>query len=234
MLKAIFFDVFGTLVDWRKSLIDQIIKTKIIKENEEFIEQFVINWRLEYQPLLNKVNNKKISWTILDDLHLISLNKTLKKMKVTSLNETNKKEMIYYWHNLNPWNDSKAGIIELNKSFITSSLSNGNINLQKNLLKFAELELNFLISAENFKKYKPDLTVYKRAAATLGFKPSQCALVASHKSDLLAAKKVGFFTIFINRFQEYGRYGHKFPDTTFVPNISINNLLNLSQKIKNI
>ena len=105
MLKAIFFDVFGTLVDWRKSLIDQIIKTKIIKENEEFIEQFVINWRLEYQPMLNKVNNKKISWTILDDLHLISLNKTLKKMKVTSLNETNKKEMINYWHNLNPWND---------------------------------------------------------------------------------------------------------------------------------
>ena len=80
------------MVDWRKSLIDQIIKTKIIKENEEFIEQFVINWRLEYQPILNKVNNKKISWTILDDLHLISLNKTLKKMKVTSLNETNKKK----------------------------------------------------------------------------------------------------------------------------------------------
>ena len=85
MLKAIFFDVFGTLVDWRKSLIDQIIKTKIIKENEEFIEQFVINWRLEYQPILNKVNNKKISWATLDDLHLISLNKTLKKMKIIIL-----------------------------------------------------------------------------------------------------------------------------------------------------
>ena len=143
MIKIIFFDVFGTLVDWRKSLMGQIKGDNILNGDDLFVEKFVINWRLEYQPILDKVNNKQIPWMTLDKLHLLSLNNTLKKMKVDYVSESNKKKMIFYWHKLNPWDDAKEAIISLNKKFLTSSLSNGNIYLQKNLIKYAGLELNF-------------------------------------------------------------------------------------------
>ncbi|PPR26223.1 MAG: (S)-2-haloacid dehalogenase 4A [Alphaproteobacteria bacterium MarineAlpha9_Bin4] len=226
-MKALFFDIFGTLVDWRTSLISEIKKNKIIKENDLYIEKFVINWRLEYQPILNEVNKKKIPWMLLDELHFISLNHVLKKMKINHLSENQKRELIYCWHKLRPWSDSVNGLISLNEKFITSSLSNGSIALQKNLVKHANLKFNFLISAENFKKYKPDLSVYLRAATTLGFKPQECGLVASHKNDLLAASKVGFNTIFIKREKEYGNFFYKFPKTSYEPNISISSLDNL-------
>ncbi len=234
MIKAIFFDIFGTLVDWRTSLIDEIKKNKVIKEKDIRIEELVINWRLEYQPILNKVNNEKIPWMLLDDLHLISLSKVLKKMRIHYLSENNKQELVYLWHKLNPWKDVTKSLIFLNKDFVTSSLSNGNIELQKNLVKYANLEFDFLISAESFKKYKPDLSVYLRAATSIGFKPKECALVASHKNDLMAASKVGFFTVFIKRDKEYGSFSHKFTKTLFSPNISIKTLYELEAQMKKI
>ena len=106
----------------------------ILIDDDLFVEKFVINWRLEYQPILDKVNNKQIPWMTLDKLHLLSLNNTLKKMEVDYVSESNKKKMIFYWHRLNPWDDAKEAIISLNKRFLTSSLSNGNIYLQKNTL----------------------------------------------------------------------------------------------------
>ncbi len=233
MIKIIFFDVFGTLVDWRKSLINQIKEDNIFNDDDLFLEKFVINWRLEYQPILNKVNNKQIPWMILDELHLKSLNNVIKKMKIDYISEANKKKMILYWHRLNPWNDSQEALISLNKKFLTSSLSNGNIYLQKNLIKYAALEINFLTSAESFKLYKPNINVYLRAAESLGFHPNNCALVASHRSDLKAASKAGFFTIFIKRSTEYGQFSHKFPKTDFNPCISVEKLTEIKKKLIN-
>ena len=92
MIKAIFFDIFGTLVDWRGSLIDQIKQEKIFNKDDLFIEKLVVNWRLEYQPILNKVNNKKTPWMLLDELLLLTLNNTFKKMKVNNVSENKKKK----------------------------------------------------------------------------------------------------------------------------------------------
>ena len=234
MIKAIFFDIFGTLVDWRKSLITQINQEKILNNNNLLIDKLVINWRLEYQPILNKVNNRKIPWMLLDELHMMTLNKTLKKMKIDHLSENKKKRMVHFWHKLIPWQDTRKGLSDLNKSFITSSLSNGSIKLQQNLIEYAKLELNFITSAESFKVYKPDLSVYVRAASSLGFRVNECALVASHKNDLKAASEVGFYSIYVNRDKEYGNYGFKFPKTDFTPNINVNKLTNLAEKIQTL
>ncbi len=230
MTRAIFFDIFGTIVDWRGSLIRNIKKYKLFQKNDSFIELFVINWRLEYQPILDKVNKNKIPWMNLDDLHLISLNNVLKKMKVKNLNEDKKKELVFLWHKLDPWKDSSKCLKLLSSKYITSSLSNGNISLQKNLFKYANLDFNFIFSAENFKKYKPDPLVYLGAANNLGLKPKDCTLVASHKSDLQAADKVGYNTIYIRRPNEYGIYSNKFKENTFIPNLSINSLEDLLKK----
>ncbi len=233
MIKVIFFDIFGTLVDWRTSLVNKLKRSNVFREKDVDIEELVIYWRLEYQPILNKVNNKEIPWMKLDDLHLISLSNVLKKMNIY-LSEDKKRELVYFWHKLNPWKDTTKGLISLKKKFITSSLSNGNIELQKNLVKYANLKFNFIISAENFKKYKPDLSVYKRAAKIIDFKPEECVLVASHKNDLKAASEVGFLTVFLKRENEYGNFSNKFPKTLFSPDICIETLEGLSKKIKNI
>ena len=234
MTKAIFFDIFGTLVDWRTSLIKNIRQSALLDNDDSFIELLVINWRLEYQPILNKVNKKKIPWMILDDLHLISLKNVLKKMNIQYLSENQKKELVFLWHKLKPWKDSIKGLNDLGRSYITCSLSNGNINLQKNLFRYSNLNFNFIFSAENFKKYKPDLSVYKRAAKIIDFKPEECVLVASHKNDLKAASEVGFLTVFLKRENEYGNFSNKFPKTLFSPDICIETLEGLSKKIKNI
>ena len=157
MVKAIFFDIFGTLVDWRTLLIENIESSGVIKEKYSFLEELVINWRLEYQPILNKVNKDFIPWMLLDQLHLISLNNILKNMHINYLSDNEKKKLVFFWHKLKPWEDSVNGLKSLGEKYITSSLSNGNIELQKNLFKYANLDFNFIISAENFKRYKPDL-----------------------------------------------------------------------------
>jgi 2-haloacid dehalogenase len=229
MTKAIFFDIFGTLVDWRTSLIKNIKKSAVLDKDDSFIELLVINWRLEYQPILNKVNNKKIPWMLLDDLHLISLKNVLKKMHIYHLTENQKKELVLLWHKLKPWKDTIKGLTHLEKKFITCSLSNGNINLQKNLFRYANLNFNFIFSAESFRKYKPDSSVYLGAASNLGLDPRVCFLVASHKNDLVAADKAGFKTIFIRRESEYGNYSEKFKEQSFEANLSISSLEDLQE-----
>ena len=147
MTKAIFFDIFGTLVDWRGSLIKNLRKSRVFDGyDDSFIELLVINWRLEYQPILNKVNKKKIPWMILDDLHLISFNNILKKMSIDHVTENQKKDLVFLWHKLYPWKDSIKSLNILQKKYVTCSLSNGNINLQKNLFNYAGLNFNFIFS----------------------------------------------------------------------------------------
>ena len=111
-------------------------------------------------------------------------------------------------------------------------MSNGNILLQKNLIKNAKLNFDFIFSAEHFKKYKPEKIVYLGATNFLNITPRDCALVASHKSDLLAAAKVGLRTIFINRANEYGRYKSKFKEASFNADINVNSLIEISGEIE--
>ena len=124
----------------------------VFEKNDSFIELLVINWRLEYQPILDKVNKNKIPWMLLDDLHLISLNTVLKKMKVKNITEDKKKELVFLWHKLEPWKDSSKYLKLLGRKYVTSSLSNGNISLQKNLFEYANLDFNFILSAEKILK----------------------------------------------------------------------------------
>ncbi len=226
-MKALFFDIFGTLVDWRSSIIKGSQKLEVFKNRIYDLEEFVISWRKEYQPILNKVNNKSISWKTLDELHEMTLEKVLKKMKFYKLSKKEKKYLIMLWHKLDPWNDSIVGLNELNKYFITASLSNGNIRLQKNLFNYAKLKFDFLFSAEHFKKYKPNKIVYIGAARMLNLKPDECALVASHKNDLYAASKLGMRTVFIKREDEYGSFKYKFIEKKFKPDLEVSCLKHL-------
>jgi 2-haloacid dehalogenase len=155
-------------------------------------------------------------------------------MNFIEITEEDKKYLIMLWHKLDAWSDSCVCINELNKKYITASLSNGNILLQKNLFNHNKLNFDFIFSAEHFKKYKPNKIVYLGAAEMLNLSVSECVLVASHKSDLSAAAKCGMKTIYVDRKNEYGNYKNYFQEKSFNPNLEVSSLKNILHKIKKL
>ena len=203
-MKVLFFDVFGTIVDWRGSLIK--IGEEISKKNKENYDwPYIIDkWRSCYIPYMNKVRTGQLPWTILDDLHMMSIKYVLEEMKINTIDSLQLNFLVRGWHKLQPWPDSVNALNKLKNKYIISSLSNGNISLLVNMAKHSNISWDIILSAENFKLYKPDLRVYNSACRLLGISSKQGVMVAAHKFDLEAADNCGLKTIYINRPFEYG------------------------------
>ncbi len=210
-VRALTFDVFGTVVDWRGS---------IVAEGSQFNRKhgvkidwaaFADRWRAGYAPSMNLVRKGELPWQTIDQLHRRVLDQLLEEFRLTVLSEEDKDQLNRVWHRLNPWPDAVAGLTRLRKKFIIATLSNGNLALLTNMAKHAGLPWDCILSAELAKHYKPDPEAYLTAASLLGLRPEQVMMVAAHKSDLKAAKATGFHTAFVPRPKEYGA-GVK-PDT---------------------
>ena len=210
-VKALVFDVFGTVVDWRTSIIDECKILGHQKNIDIDWSKFVDDWRAGYRPAMDKIRNDGEKWRVLDDLHMDILLELLKSHSI-SLNSDEINHLNKCWHRLHPWKDSVNGITRLNSKFITATLSNGNVGLLTNMAKFAKLPWTCILSAEIFKHYKPDDEVYKGAANILDLEPKEVMMVAAHKSDLLAAKSNGLVTAYINRPYEFGKYNVEVED----------------------
>ena len=204
-LKALLFDVFGTVVDWRGS---------IIREGERWGEQkalqvdwakFADRWRAGYAPSMDKVRTGKLPWLKLDALHRLILDGLLDEFGIAGLSEAEKEEWNGVWHRLAPWPDAVAGLDRLRKQYVVATLSNGNISLLVDMAKNAGLTWDAILSAELFHHYKPDREVYLGAADLLGCQPAQVMMVAAHPGDLKAAAGCGLRTAFVSRPLEYGR-----------------------------
>ncbi len=232
MIKVLFFDIFGTLVDWRSSITECGQNLGVIEKEKFNWELFTINWRLKYNPILKKVNNKKLKWNVLDELHKQTLDELIQEMQINFLKKKHRETLIDEWHKLKAWGDSSKSLRFLKNKFITATLSNANVSLQRKLLKNTKMEFDFIFSAEHFKKYKPAREVYLGAADYLNLKPKNCALVASHKNDLYAASECGFLTIFVQRNNEYGNYKSLFLEREFKADLQLDTLVNLEEKLK--
>ena len=219
MPKALTFDVFGTVVDWRGS---------IIKEGEAFsrshhIEvdwaKFADRWRSGYGPAMNLVRTGKLPWQTIDQLHRRILNQLLEEFRISGLNETDKDQLNRVWHRLHAWPDAVEGLTRLKRKFIIAPLSNGNVSLLTNMAKFAGLPWDVVLSAELARHYKPDREAYLTAARLLDLPPGDVMMVAAHKDDLRAAGRAGNHTAFVPRPLEYGPNGKvdasKDPDFNF-------------------
>jgi 2-haloacid dehalogenase len=193
-MRALLFDVFGTCVDWR---------TSIMREADRFglPPELAQAWRDEYQPQLETVRSGKRPWVNLDILHRIGLNKVLKDLRLT-LSEQDRAELVTGWHRLDPWPDVVAGLTRLKESYIIAPCSNGHIALSVNLAKFAKLPWDAILGAEIARAYKPDPVVYEASVYALGLKPHEVCMVAAHFDDLEAAANVGLTTAFVERFGE--------------------------------
>jgi 2-haloacid dehalogenase len=206
-IKALVFDVFGTVVDWRSSVameVQQLAKRKGVSLDAE---KFADAWRAAYGPSMNRVRTGELPWTKLDDLHRMTLDRILVEFKLTSLSEPEKDTLNRAWHRLRPWPDSVSGLTRLKKKFIIAPLSNGNISLMTDLAKHSGLPWDCILGAELVRHYKPDREVYQSAADLLDLAPADVMMVAAHLGDLRAAKAVGLKTAFVARPLEYGPAG---------------------------
>ncbi|KZF02296.1 MULTISPECIES: haloacid dehalogenase type II [unclassified Rhodococcus (in: high G+C Gram-positive bacteria)] len=199
-MKALLFDVFGTVVDWRTSVAREV---ESLCGPDIDSHAFADRWRSLYQPAMEQVRSGNRPFTRLDVLHLESLRVVLSEFDV-QLDDSDVASLNHAWHRLDPWPDSVSGLTRLRTEFIIAPLSNGNISLLLDMAKNAGLPWDAILGAEPVRAYKPMPDAYLRTADILGLEPSECMMVAAHNSDLAAAADCGFATAFVARPLEHG------------------------------
>jgi 2-haloacid dehalogenase len=203
-VRAIVFDTFGTLVDWRGSLIDAFEKFGNQRGLEAPWATLADRWRATYRPNLDRVRRGELGWTILDQLHLSALAEILPEFGITSLAESDLHYLTDFWHRLSPWPEVVEGLSRLKSKYIIGPLSNGNLSLLVDLAKFAQLPWDVVFGTDMFRHYKPDPETYLGVCAYLCLRPEQVMMAAAHNYDLGAAQKLGLRTAFIPRPAEHG------------------------------
>ena len=202
-IKALVFDVFGTVVDWRGSLIADLSAFGAARGIAADWPALVDAWRGAYLPSMDRVRRGEQPWTILDHLHRATLDRLIGEFGIAGLSEADRQHINYFWHQLRPWPDSVAGLARLRRRFVIATLSNGNVALLTNLAKHAGLPWDTVFGADLFRHYKPDPETYLGACALLDLPPAEVMMVAAHNADLAAARALGLATGFVPRPAEY-------------------------------
>jgi 2-haloacid dehalogenase len=203
-VKALIFDVFGTLVDWRTSIAreasDILSPLGITTDWNAFADA----WRAQYQPAMEDVRSGRLPFSKLDTLHRRNLDVVLKNLRFDRVDERTRKNLNFAWHRLDAWPDVAIGLARLRSRFRLAPCSNGNISLMVDLARRNGLVWDAVLGAEIARNYKPQPVVYLSAAAAFDCAPGETMMVAAHSSDLAAAAEAGLRTAFIARPDEYG------------------------------
>jgi 2-haloacid dehalogenase len=206
-VKALVFDVFGTVVDWREGVAREAVALLAQHGRADADPRaFADAWRRRYQPAMEEVRSGRRPFTRLDVLHRENLELVLRDHGIApnAVPEAELDELNRAWHRLDPWPDSVAGLTRLRTRFVIAPLSNGNIALLTNMAKRAGLPWDAILGAEVARAYKPMPEAYLRTADILGLRPDEVALVAAHNDDLAAARRAGLRTGFVPRPTEHG------------------------------
>jgi 2-haloacid dehalogenase len=203
--RVLLFDVFGTLVDWRSSLIDIAETSGARPELPAGWAAIIDDWRRAYQPALDRVRHGA-AWRDLDSLQRETLTDVTARHGI-SLMPAERETLVRGWRRLRPWPDSGVGLDRLRRGHVTATLSNGHVALLADLLKFADLRVDVVLSAQLADGYKPDPRVYLTALRLLECEPGDAAMVAAHPADLRAAAALGLQPVFVRRPGEWGPGG---------------------------
>lgn len=201
-LTALLFDVFGTLVDWRGSLITAAEEAAVRSGVDASWPDVIDDWRRAYQPAMDAVRGSG-EWRDLDTLQRATLRAVLATHQV-NLPAEEQEMLVSGWRRLRPWPDTADALELLRRRYVTATLSNGHLALLVDLLRFGDLRVDAVLSAELASSYKPDAAVYLTALRLLGATPDEAGMVAAHSSDLRAAAAVGLRPIFVRRPLEWG------------------------------
>ena len=203
-VRALVFDVFGTVVDWRGSIIREGARLGRARQLRVNWAAFADAWRAGYRPAMARVRSGELPWTTIDRLHRMILEDLLRQFGIARLSEAEIDHLNRVWHRLRPWRDARRGLARLKRDYVIATLSNGNVALLVDMAKYAKLPWDCVLSAELFRHYKPDPEAYLGAAQVLGLPPQEVMMVAAHKDDLFAAKACGLRTAFVRRPLEFG------------------------------
>jgi 2-haloacid dehalogenase len=203
-VRALAFDVFGTVVDWRSSIIREGELLTAAKGLKVDWPAFADAWRAGYRPSMDRVARGEAPWQTIDQLHRSILDGLLGKFAITGLDEDEIDHLNRAWHRLMPWPDSVPGLNRLRSRYVLATLSNGNLGLLVDMAKNAGLPWDCVLSGELIHKYKPDPEVYRMAARLLGLELAEVMMVAAHPPDLQAAQRAGLKTAYVPRPLEYG------------------------------
>jgi 2-haloacid dehalogenase len=201
-MRVLLFDVFGTVVDWRSSLIELAEVMAARPGGHADWAGIIDDWRRAYQPAMDQVRGGS-DWRDLDSLQRSTLDEVLARRNV-ELSAADRDSLVLGWRQLRPWPDSRDGLDRLRRKFVTATLSNGHIALLADLLKFGDLRVDVVLSAQLARSYKPDPQVYRTAVDLLDCTPEEAGMVAAHPNDLRAASALGLRPIYIRRPLEWG------------------------------
>jgi 2-haloacid dehalogenase len=230
-IEALLFDVFGTVVDWRSSLVAWFEQFGRNRGCTADWPELVDHWRAAYQPALEPIRLGKRPFVTLDVLHRESLDALLPNFGLADASNADRQEMVRAWHALEAWPDSVAGLARLNRRYVVASLSNGGVRLQINLSKHADLPWDAIFSADHFRQYKPDPSTYLGAVELLGCPPAAVVMVAAHPSDLTAARTLGLRTALVARPLEYGPRKMPLADPPAAWDFSATSILDLAEQL---
>jgi 2-haloacid dehalogenase len=198
-VRALVFDVFGTLVDWRSGISRAFRAAGTPGDPDELAD----GWRSRYAPILGEVNDGARRWANFDELHLVTLADLLSERGV-QLDLAARQRLVAAWHRLDPWPDVRTGLDALRQHCITATLSNGHVALLVDLVRHGDLRFDCVLSAEMARIYKPAAEVYNLAPRLFALEPDEVMLVAAHPWDLAGARAAGLQTAFVDRPLEYG------------------------------
>jgi 2-haloacid dehalogenase len=201
---ALVFDVFGTVVDWRSTIIMEGEELARKKNLDVDWPAFADAWRSRYAPSMDLVRSGEIPWTKLDDLHRVSLEELIEEFGIEGLREEERDHLNRVWHRLEPWPDAVEGLRRLKRRHLIAPLSNGNVALLVNMAKRGGLAWDLILSAEIVRHYKPDPETYLMAPDLLDLHPEEVMMVAAHPDDLHAARESGLKTAYVPRPLEFG------------------------------
>lgn len=204
-VRAMIFDTFGTVVDWRSSIARQGAAFGAERGlGEVDWTGLADQWRAGYHPAMDRVRKGEMPWTPLDRLHRMRLEELIPDFGLENLDEAERDWLNRVWHRLDPWPDSVPGLRRLSRKYLLAPLSNGNVTLLADMAKRAGIPWDCIFAADVFKHYKPDPETYLGAVELLGMEPGEVMMVAAHNSDLDVAASHGLKTAYVNRPTEYG------------------------------
>ena len=230
-IKALTFDVFGTVVDWRGSIAREGRELGRARGLDADWARFADAWRGRYQPALERVRTGELPWTKLDDLHRMSLDQLLGEFGLKGLSETEVDHLNRAWHRLDPWPDAVPGLTRLRQRYVLATLSNGNVALMVNMAKRAGLPWDAILGAEVARHYKPQPEAYLTTVDMLGLRPEQCLMVAAHPGDLVAAARCGLRTAFVARPDEYGPDRKETPPAANTVDVMAKDFVDLASRL---
>lgn len=201
-VRALLFDVFGTLVDWHGSIAREV--AALLGDRVPDPAQFAIDWRAQYQPAMQAVRSGALPFCKLDVLHRHNLDRVLADRGLHDVDEATRVRLNGAWHRLDAWPDVPPGLLRLRERFRIAPCSNGNISLMVDLARRNGLPWDAILGAELARDYKPQPVVYLTSCAAFDCDPAEVLMVAAHSSDLAAAAACGLRSAHIARPDEHG------------------------------